>query len=85
MQSRVRQTRTLPEQERLLALSLLLREMTDAQTSGSESWTDRATAHFGLDPSLLASLGEHLYRPSCTIDPAPLEVAVLQAIQRTGR
>ncbi|MEL7470294.1 MAG: hypothetical protein AAFN27_17705 [Pseudomonadota bacterium] len=80
---RVAATRALPLAERLTALAVLLRELTDRTAPGQDPWTLRAET-LGVAPGLLRDIGTGLYRPDPGLDAGVLEQAVLGAARRAG-
>ncbi len=81
---RVAAARTMPEAERPLHLALLLKEATDQAAPGPERWTERAAAHFHLDPVEIQAVSDGLYRPGPMATDL-LDEALSRAVRKAGR
>ena len=71
--TKLAQAMALPRAERVLALASILRGLTERHAPGTAPWTERASAHFNIDPVLLRDLSRALYRPDATLDTEPIE------------
>ncbi len=75
---RLAHARALQDPNRVIALSGILKDLTDLKTVGSTPWPERAASAFDLDPMAVSHLSR-LYQPGPLPDAEALERAILMA------
>lgn len=82
IEARISGLREMPREDRTAALMRLLQAETDRMAPGPEPWLERARTAFGKDVHVFETVAPAIYQPETSLDPDPLEQALLRIAHR---